>query len=196
MAFRHDNGLGDASARLRGANELLAMLKRLPTQIREDVSYKALLAGSEVMLDKAREQVPVGKAHQRRGKGHKPGTLRASLQVYPGQFKGKSITFAVGAAFLESTFGEEAFYGGFIEFGHRLGSRKLVERTRIKSTKRTGKRGRPRSIIRKHDTRKLVPPNPFLRRAFNAGKAAAVDKVAAVIRSEVVRLAHVGIGSL
>lgn len=201
MAFRNDGigyeGFSDVSVRLRGYGSLKAMLDRLPLQMRHEVSYDALNAASAVMLSRAQAEVPIGKPGQRydKKKRHTPGTLRKSLQIQPGEFKGKSITFAVGASFLDKTFGnyDDAFYGGFIEFGHRFGSRKSgIRRTKIKSI-RTGKRGRQRTIVKKHDLRKLIPPNPFLARAFRAGRAAAVDKAAAVIRSEVVRLANIGI---
>lgn len=165
------------------------MLGRLPIKVRREVAFTALSAGSEAMLDKAQQEVPIGKYGQRRGGKHKPGTLRRSLKVEPGKIKGKSVTFSVGASFTEHSL-DEAFYGSFIEFGHRIGSRKGIERTRIK-TLRTGKRGRPKVIVKKNDLRKQVPPNPFLRRAFNAGKRPAVEKVSNVIRSEVVRLAYV-----
>lgn len=180
--------------KLHGVGELSAMLKRLPRDVQAIVATKAVAAGADVILAKGRAEVPIGTPGKSYRKNYSPGTLRRSLIVKPLKSNGgKTVKYAVytGAA----SFTGPEFYGSFIEFGHRIGKRSGARRKKVQKillgSILTGNGNRKKKIYQISDTRKEVPANPFLKRAFFAGRAEAVRKIIDVTRIEIGRVAKV-----
>ena len=98
---------------LTGADELRRNLATLEPRVAKKVIRRALRAGSKIILDRAKATSPV-----------LTGALRNSLRVRAMTRMRKSVLgmkVVTGKGF----FTGETFYGAFVEFGHKIGSRKL-----------------------------------------------------------------------
>lgn len=82
------------------------------------VLMKALRGAAKVIQTTARANIRKGKDRP----GHKGGMLAKSIRVYS---SARKSAVYVGTSGGESLFTGKTFYGGFVEFGHKLGSRKL-----------------------------------------------------------------------
>jgi HK97 gp10 family phage protein len=116
---------------LFGDREIAQKFKTLPTKVANKVLRQALRPAAKIVLEQAKKEVPVV-----------TGALKKSLKVRAGKRRKGSVKVLVQTA--EGFFKGKTYYGGFVHFGHRIGSRRLG------------------------DSRKLVPPNPFVSRAFEA----------------------------
>src|SRR4051812_6719809 len=101
--------------RVEGMKELAAKLDDLESKVVRKVTSQALRAGAKVTLAAAMSTMPV-----------KSGALRGSLKVRAGRYKKGFVSISVGIG--KQWFTGDQFYGAFVEFGHRLGRRKLGDK--------------------------------------------------------------------
>jgi len=80
----------------------------------------ALKAGGKIIQAAAQSHVKDGPNK----KDHKPGTLRKSIKVRMSS-RGGNVRAFVGTGSKDNLYSGKTFYGGFVEFGHKLGRRKL-----------------------------------------------------------------------
>ena len=134
-----------------GDREVAAKFKTLPKRVQGKVLRQSLRPAAKIVNEEAKQQVPVD-----------TGALRKSLKLRAGKKRKRGVVAIVvqtGAGFFQG----ETYYGGFVQFGHRIGSRKLG------------------------DARKMVPANPFLTRAYDAKKDQALRLTESLIASGVER---------
>lgn len=141
-----------------GSKELEAAMADLSKNIQRRVVAKALKKGAEIVLKRARELVPV-----------ETGRLRDSLRIRQRRGKRDKIDLSVPEVIITTSEGQDvagglftgdAWYGGFVEYGHAVRGKK--KRRKVKTTI-----GR---ILREVTQAlgagpKMVPPQSFLRRA-------------------------------
>jgi HK97 gp10 family phage protein len=116
--------------------------------MQKKILRKGLRAGAKVMQDAAKALAPV-----------RTGKLQSSVKVRSGKSKKGVIKINVGIG--AKDFQGETFYGGFVEWLHRIGKRSLG------------------------DARKVVPANPFMEKAFEASKDNAQVKAIESWQSEI-----------
>lgn len=160
------------NVKLVGAEKLEAKLKALGAKVAGKIGRTAFRAGAKIVLDKAKQLAPV-----------QSGKLKRSLKVRAGKAKRKGqIRFVVQTA--QGDFAGDTFYGAFLEFGHKAGSRKGVERRKVGEAKRqAGQRGRVKGIYRVSDQRKEIPPQKYLEPAFKQSKDEALAKIIELLKS-------------
>jgi hypothetical protein len=145
---------------------LRATLRDLPRNLVGKVVRPALRAGTKIVLAEVRKDAPVGnrKWTSKRGRGKVGGLLKASLAIKAKRRSRKAIGYAVSTS-AERFRGVDAFYGAFVEFGHKIGKRPLGIRRQ---------RG-----VRTEDGRREVPGLHFIERA---GKRVEEHAAATAIR--------------
>lgn len=146
---------------IEGKEELLRFLKTVPTAMAKKIMRKALREGAKPIAERARELAPVDSGltrsaiKVRAATKLRRGLLGAIVMVGEGDYKG------------------EQFYASFIEYGY------------MKVPTYRGKDGRIYSKPRGTQPLTPVPPDPFMRPAYEQQASTAVKRVAFVIRSEV-----------
>lgn len=140
-----------ANITIHGAKELERKLRALPLKVENKIARKALREGARPILAEAKQQVPV-----------KSGLLRRKLTIRAGKRSRKHGPRIVVQT-SEGLFKGEAFYGGFVHFGHRIGPRRLGP------------------------SRKLVPANEFLKRAAEKSKDQAGRIVVQQVEAGIIR---------
>lgn len=111
---------------VHGLPELKAKFQALPAEIATKVLRKGVGAAAVLLRNAAQTGAPISAAARRRGSGLKtePGTLRrAALAKYlSDESNGAQIvyivTFRKGKGLQKS--GKDAFYAGWVNFGHRI----------------------------------------------------------------------------
>lgn len=131
---------------IEGLKECLASLKDLEPRLQKSIVRKALRAGANVIRKAAQSDAPV-----------QSGLLRKSIKVKAGKRSKHSISINVGVG--AKWFTGPAFYGAFVAFGHKVGSRKLG------------------------DSRAQVPANDFMSSAYNSSKDAAMSAVISTVEN-------------
>ena len=128
---------------VKGAEQIEKALLNLDRKLARKIVRKALRPALKPILAKARALVPV-----------ESGALRKSLKLATGRRKRGEFKMIVwsGEKGMKLNTGE-AFYGAFLELGHKYGKRPSKS-----VNKKTG------------DSRAIIPAKPFLRPAFDAGK--------------------------
>lgn len=106
-----------AAIRLEGAKELYRKLRDLPAKFARKILSKALRAGAKVVQAAAKKLAP-----------KLSGLLRRSIKVRATKRKKGRVGFVVGTS--AGDYKGKSFYGAFLEWGHRLGSRKLGSKRR------------------------------------------------------------------
>lgn len=165
------------TAKLEGADVLERRLSALDAKISRKIGAQAMRAGAKVVLDEAKSKAPVGKSR----KDHKAGTLKASLKVRAGKRKKGVIRFLVQTK--DGDYKGDTFYGAFVSFGHKIGSRKGTRKKIGFEARKPGKRGRAKGIYQNTDTRKATKPNEWIRQAFAAKKEAALSTIINTLRT-------------
>ncbi len=98
----------DATITLKGGAELEALLEAMPDRLATNVMRGAMLAGANVIRDRARELVPVASGYT--PPGHEPGHLRKCIVSGRGRGGQDTVVAMVGIT-------RAGFYGRFVEFG-------------------------------------------------------------------------------
>lgn len=137
------------SDELRG---LLDELSKLEREVGAPLLRKALRAGARPVLAAAKALVPKD-----------TGLLESTIKIKSARSRAPGGV-AVSVSTAATDFQGQAFYGAFVEYGYRKGSRKLGDR------------------------RKVVPPQPFMRPAADTAGAEAIAIVTAEIRSALARV--------
>ena len=100
-----------------GFEQFRLSLENLPSKVSKRVLRKALRAGAKPIAAAAKNLAP-----------SKSGALRSSIKVRSGKRsrRGMSIIVGLGADWYKG----DQFYAAFVEFGYRVGSRKLGDARR------------------------------------------------------------------
>lgn len=130
-------------------------LNRISLAPAQGILTDAVEKAAQPMLERAIQLCPV-----------KTGNLKASLRIKVRKFKlkggdiGAAATVQIGG----KDFTGKTFYGMFVEFGHVLG-------------KRIGDKGHDEAHLQRalEAGRRIVPPHPFLRPAFDENEAKSED---------------------
>lgn len=130
-----------------GGRELEAKLKELDEKVSGKIVGNGLRAGAKIIYQAGEANVPVRTGNLQRGLQIRP--LRTTRQGY------KSIDVGVGAKWFHGP----TFYAAFVEWGHRLGSRKLG------------------------DKRKFVEGEHYIEYAYDDKASEAADAIVDVIRA-------------
>jgi len=156
--------------KVTGDTEVFAMLKGLADDAQRKILRPAIAKGAEILKAFGRMEAPVKKGHLRnaievkvRSSG-KTGTVRALV----GEFNDSQGT---ADKVYDKT---RRWYASFVMWGHKIG-----KRPRRFDQVVGMKNGRPirKKVFRIADTRKEVPGNEFLDRAFAEGQAPATQAV-------------------
>ena len=99
---------------LQGVEELRRKLLALEPKVARKVLRKALRAGAKIVHARAKQNIPQGGT----------GVFARSLKVRAMK-RTRRKTIGVAVETREGWYKGEAFYGAFVEFGHKQGSRKL-----------------------------------------------------------------------
>jgi HK97 gp10 family phage protein len=142
------------SLKIEGGKALERKLAALPGKVANKIVSKALRAGAKIILAESKIRAP-----------KKSGLLARSLKVRSGKRRRGTARMVVQTK--DGDYRGETFYGAFVYFGHRIGSRKLGDR------------------------RKVAKANPFLKDAFEHAKHRATAELTNVLRDEIVKAAKV-----
>lgn len=186
---------GVTSFTIKGYEKIDRMLRTLDTKVARKVSRQAMRAGAKIVEAQAEANAPVGKPYTRKGKEHKPKTLKRSIKIraFKKNRKGR-IGFNVGTSGGDNLFAGEAFYGGFQELGYRVGKRtnevKRAQTARNKAL-RSGDNAAiagAQSHIESVDHRtKVVRGKRFMYRAYLAKGKQATDVIGQKLLEGVIR---------
>ncbi len=162
---------------------LLAEIQALPEVLRTRVTKGAVATGASVVRKAAIEEAPQWTGPV--AEGHPPpGTLKksiyqtrlveqcsAALEVWKVDVRRGSRTVTTGpkgARVKVQTNDRDAFYAYFVEYGHY-----------VRTPKMTSKQHRAaRAGVDIYTGSKWIPPNPFMRRAWEGNKDAALKAMA------------------
>lgn len=148
---------------IEGADQLRKNLRSLDDKLRRKLIRDALRKGAQPIYEEARRLVPV-----------RTGALQASINI-KASTTAKRVRFRVQTG-AEGFFKGKTYYGGFVEFGHKIGSRKLG------------------------DKRKEVPPHPFMGDAFDErgdeARRITLDELKASAEREANRIASATAGRM
>ena len=93
---------------LKGGPELLSLLEAMPARMATNVMRGAVLAGVNVMRDRARELCPEASGYT--PPGHAPGHLRTCIVTKRGRGDLNTVVAILGIT-------PAGFYGRFVEYG-------------------------------------------------------------------------------
>lgn len=139
------------TVQVSGIEDINARLSTLDKRIARKVTSRALRAGGKMVQSAAQALCP-----------EETGTLAKSIKVRAGQRRKGKVRIIVGAG--KSWFTGPAFYGAFVEFGHKQGSRKLG------------------------DNRKMIPGKNFIKKAYDNTRQSALNAVISTYKSEIDRV--------
>jgi HK97 gp10 family phage protein len=139
--------------KLQGGAELAAKLETLPTRVANKVIRQSLRIGTKIILAETVAKAPVN-----------TGLLKKTLKVRAMKRRRNQIGVQV---ITEGGFYQgKAFYGAFLEFGHKAGPRKLGNK------------------------RQQVPAKPFIKPAFDAVKEQAASVILQAMKQGIEREAQ------
>lgn len=151
---------GGFTVDISGLNPLIRKLEEFPDRLKPELKT-ALRAGANIIRAAAQANVNIG---PRKSKPtHNPGALRKSIKTKVGRQRGGYTSMLVTTAGGDSLFRGDTYYGGFVEYGHAIGSRKKA---------RTG----------------AVAPHPFIGKAVDQVGAQAVAAIERALQDAITRL--------
>jgi HK97 gp10 family phage protein len=112
---------------LKGGAELAELLDAMPDRIAMNVMRGAMLAGANVIRDRARELCPVASTHT--PPGHEPGHLRKCIISGRGRGGRDTIVALVGVT-------PDGFYGRFVEYGTISNANTTFGHVRVKGQRK------------------------------------------------------------
>jgi HK97 gp10 family phage protein len=154
---------------IKGGKELSIALKGLPLKIERNIMRSALVSGARIIADEAKANVPV-----------KLGRLKKSVRVSSRSKRGMVEAKAKAG-------GKKAFYANFVEFGTAAHAITASAGKLLAFTSKSGKK-----IVIKSVYHTGAVSKPFMRPAFDAKSAAAINAVAKKVKS---RLTEEGINT-
>lgn len=140
-----------------GLKELDAALQELPAKLEKNILRGAMRAGAKVMLDAARQQVPV-----------RTGALRDSLTVRSGYQRGR-VTGTVRAG------NSKVYYAHMVEFGT---AKHFIKPKTARSLFIAG-------LFRDGVDHPGARSRPFMRPAFDSSSPAAIEAMAEYLRERI-----------
>jgi hypothetical protein len=143
-----------AGRRVRGDRAFARIVKQLPDSVTQEIR-KQLTATGQMLLLRTQARAPVYDGKPR--KGIVPGALKAGLS-----FRVAPVRLQMKVGLVGKAINQRLFYGGLVEYGHRIGyaGHKLPRLEKITAKGIHGRllRARRRADIRLNG----VPPHPFL----------------------------------
>lgn len=190
---RQAGGAVTGSLQLQGFDEFQRRLRLLPKKVAGKAVRQALREGAKIIQAEAKARVPV-----------RTGTLKKSIKVRAakGRKRGEA---AIAVTTGQGDFVGDTFYGAFLEYGHKLGSRRSSEATKSlrkraqalreyrkdtgsklwESTEKILRARAKQSQRADQEGRRDVPPRPYMRPAFDAKKDAAEKAIATRLNIEI-----------
>lgn len=153
-----------ADVEIKGAAELHRFLSQLPVELEKKESRNALRAGAKVLEQEVKAEIPV-----------KEGELRASTKVTAGAKKGGLVYAHVKVGGKKKG---DPFYAHMVHEGTKPHE---IKPRRFGSLFFAG-------LFRKLVKHPGAKANPFMRRAFDNKAGAAIDAVAAYLRTRIERM--------
>ena len=141
--------------KVEGLENVKDAFENLDRKVQRKVARKALRAGCKLLQKEIQMAAPVGKT----------GELKKAVKVRAGRASARgNVAMVVGVG--KKWFTGDTFYAGFIEFGHRVGSRKLG------------------------DKRTMVAAKDFIKAPFEQNKVAALNDVTDTMIEEIDKAAR------
>ena len=106
---------------ISGLMPLVRKLEEFPDRLKPELKA-ALRVGANIIRDVAKINVSVGP--RKSNPKHSPGALRASIKTKVGRSRAGYTTMLVTTSGGDSLFQGDTYYGGMVEYGHKIGSRK------------------------------------------------------------------------
>jgi HK97 gp10 family phage protein len=164
--------------KINGLADLERKLKATPDKIRKRLLKRALAKGARKIRDLAKQNAPAGNYRNRKsynGYVKTPGTLkRAALVKFVSKESNSEqvsyiVTFRKGKK--EQAKNRDAYYASWVEFGHKIVSRRS--------------RGSPGSITkRRKASTGRVQGRRFLTNAFTTGKNDALNEITSTMKKD------------
>ena len=162
---------------IKGLKELDNALKQLPEKVAKNGLRGAVRAGSKVIVDEAKQNAP--KYSGKVGKNHPPpGTLKRSIimkhirEASGAERQTFYVTVRSGKKYRrqgkKGNLSQDAFYWKFVEFGYYAGGSKK------NMTYRGARKARREGTLK---GARYIPPQPFMRPAFENKKMQAVQAI-------------------
>ncbi len=169
------------SIRVRGFEEIFRTMRELDKKAQNQITRRVLRESQKVFQSEVKARAPrrsgdlaksikVRATKRKRGKvgmqvvmGNGHLSLAQAQKRFDRVHRTKNVKKRAAAvrAF------NKAYYGAFINFGWRTGSRKSRARTKLVSVRKAGQKGRLKQFeVIEH--RRSIAPNPFVERAFKA----------------------------
>jgi HK97 gp10 family phage protein len=151
-----------SEVQVHGLRELReALVRKIPAEMQGKVLQQALSAGATVISREAKSRAPEDTGRLKKAI-YSARNKRAATKT----FEERVVAVRRGKKYQKS--GRDAFYWKFVEFGHRTGA------GRGQYLKKTdGRNSHGRAV----NATGFVPPKPFMRPAFEAGKHKAVEAI-------------------
>lgn len=153
---------------MAGLDAMKARMARMSEQVSGPIARKAVAAGAHVIEDAMIERTPVNVERNAGSNSLEPGAVKADIKVrFPPRENDLETTATIGPG------SKTDHVARWVEYGHRMVSG---------GQSKVGPDGRTRGpgTAAAED----VPAYPFLRPAFEASEATAMDAVAATLGTE------------
>lgn len=168
---------------VKGLQQTLAQLEQVSSGMRNSASRKAVVAGARVVLKKAKSNVNSRSGTLRRGlvaafskKRSRKDVVAVALVRARAGLKYQPKTRVTRKGRTVTTRNADAYYAGFVEFGHLTVQRggKIIS-------------GIARRRREAQETSKRVKPHPFLEPAYKTEGRAALDAIERSLRESLNR---------
>lgn len=166
---------------VHGLPEVLAKLESASVKMRRVISRRAVVAGARVIARQARANAP-----------RRTGVLRRALFGHFSPKRSRRDQLAVSLVRARSGNKEgkhrvargrtnrDAYYAGWVEFGHRIVPRKTATGSKFITARRREAKS----------TGRRVPPRPFLEPAYKSHGAQAFAEIERVMREGLIEAAR------
>lgn len=159
-----------AGVTIVGVEELIKKLKELPEKLEKKLIRSSLRVAGNILLRRTKDECPIGVGTKN------PGALKKSLKLRAPRRSRKNkgkIRLRIITNAEDNLFKGDTYYGGFVEFGHRIGKR-------------------PRAAAKRKfgDVRGIVPPNPFMKRAATAARGEVIAAFRSDLAGKIAALAN------
>ena len=160
----------------KGGREFAKFLQKLPGAVSAEILETSLMAGGQIIAERAREKCP------KPGIRRRPNTLRLADSI-------RATTQEKDAAHAIVNVGTNVPYAHLVEFGHQIRPRGPTRaRISVTSVSRTG-RVSVRSVAVANTKREgsggFVGARPFLRPAFDESRDQVVQRIGQVMGKEI-----------
>ena len=159
-----------------GGKEFARFLKQLPGAISAEILETSLMAGAQIIVERAQGKCPKPAIRRR------PNTVRLADSI-------RATTKEKDAAHAIVNVGTNVPYAHLVEYGHQIVPRGPArERISVTSVGRTGRVSVRTTIVantKRQGSGGFVAPRPFLRPAFDESREEVVNRIGQVMGKEI-----------